>query len=330
MSMTRRDFMGSAAAFGGLSLAAGCVTPPPAPAEPVACAKKSTLWCRCCRPGRVALQMYSIRNYIKANGMAKALKAVADAGYEGVEFAGYFDHTAADLKAMLADNGLIPVSTHIHNSKYGFDTKNWKYDKDVLAKTCEFELSYGNSMIICPGGGNMPKGVKWSSRDSKPAKDIDYFIKRLCDFYNKAAYDAATYGCKIGLHNHQWEFFLKTTKGETFWDYFFSNTDERVQMEQDVGWTTCAGADPCEQYVKYPHRAIALHAKENSGNNPKKFDAILGKPGEPGAKGVDWDRLFKVTDADGVKWYIVECERHADSFEAVIPSFEFLKSKERV
>lgn len=66
------------------------------------------------------------------------------------------------------------------------------------------------------------------------------------------------------------------------------------------------------------------------GKDVKAFDAILGQPGRPGAKGVEWDRLFKATDADGVSWYVVECERHADSLDAVRPSFEFLKSKGRV
>ena len=70
------------------------------------------------------------------------------------------------------------------------------------------------------------------------------------------------------------------------------------------------------------------------GKNVKKFDAILGKPGcdadgKPCATPVDWDGLFPVTDADGVEWYVVECERHANSLEAVKPSFEFLKSKGR-
>ena len=102
-------------------------------------------------------------------------------------------------------------------------------------------------------------------------------------------------------------------------------------MEQDVGWTTCAGEDPCAQFVKYPGRSLTIHAKENGmGKGVKKFDAILGQPGQPGAKGVEWDRLFKATDADKIKWYVVECEKHEDSLMAVKASFEFLKSKGRV
>ena len=144
-------------------------------------------------------------------------------------------------------------------------------------------------------------------------------------------------GCKIGLHNHTWEHVIKMTDGTSFWDYFFSNTTKDVCMEQDVGWTTCAGdmipgLTPIAQYKKYPHRSPTLHAKENGmGKNVKEFDAILGQPGKPGATPVDWDGLFPVTDADGVQWYVVECERHFDDINgAVIPSFNFLKGKGRI
>jgi hypothetical protein len=70
------------------------------------------------------------------------------------------------------------------------------------------------------------------------------------------------------------------------------------------------------------------------GKGVKKFDAILGKPGcdENGklcATPVPWDELFPVTDADGVKWYVVECEKHEDTFDAIKPSFDFLRSKGR-
>ena len=169
----------------------------------------------------------------------------------------------------------------------------------------------------------------------------DDWWKYLTEYYAKAAEDAAKFGCKIGLHNHAWEFQMKLSDGTTVWDYFFKNTPANVCMQQDVGWTTSAGYDPCEQYVKYPHRSPSLHAKENGclyapdykREWAENFDAILGKPGtfKDGRKvqGVDWDRLFKASDADGVKWYVVECEKHEDSLMAIDASFKFLKSKGR-
>ena len=305
MNTSRRNFIGGLVAGGAMTAVSGC---------------------RCLRPlfckrSRVALQLYSIRDYIKKNGLAKSLAEVAKAGYEGVEFAGYWDFKPAELKKMLDDNGLVACGTHV-----GRDS----FSPEKFAATCEFELGYGNNTIICPGDGNMPPGASWDDPKQKSSQEIDDFIKKLCDYYNEAAGNFAKYGCSVGLHNHQWEFFVKMQDGTSYWDYFFTHTDNSVLMEQDVGWTTCAGFDPCEQYLKYPHRSRTLHAKENGmGPNVKEFDAILGKPGVPGAVGVDWDRLFPITDADGVDWYVVECERHCDSFDAVIPSIEFLRSKGR-
>ena len=63
------------------------------------------------------------------------------------------------------------------------------------------------------------------------------------------------------------------------------------------------------------------------GKQVKAFDAILGKPGKPGATPVDWDGLIPVTEKDGVEWYVVECERHQDDLSAVLPSYNFLKAK---
>lgn len=295
MQMNRRAFLGTTLAAGAAAATRGFG----------AC----SCGCACSQPVQVAVQLYSIHKYIKGkDGLAKALQEVAKIGYKGVEFAGYYGASADEIKKMLADAGLVACGTHVGRAEFG---------PDKIKATCEFNLAYGNSFICCPGGGNFPgKG-----------ENLDDFMKMLVDYYNTAAETAATYGCKIGLHNHKREFELKLSNGQTYWDYFFSQTTDNVCMEQDVGWTTAAGRDPCIQYAKFPHRSPTLHAKEN-GMGSKKFDAILGQPGD-GAVGVAWDRLFPVTDADGVKWYVVECERHFDSLMPITESFKFLQSKGR-
>ena len=325
MNMTRRNFLGASALAGAAFLAPGCCCP---------CGT---------RYGKVAVQLYSLKDYIggnkKANlkgvGLEKGLADVRAIGFEGVEFAGYYGFKPCELKKMLADNGLKVCGTHVGNSSYGFDVKKGTFNADVLKKTCEFETAYGNTTIICPGGGNIPPGIQWSTGQggsaSKPSKEIDEFTKKLVDLYNQAAVVAKTMGCKIGLHNHTWEHGVKMLNGVSFWDYFFTNTCKDVCMEQDVGWSTCAGVDCCEQYAKYPFRSPTLHAKENGmGKNVKQFDAILGQPGKPDAVPVPWDKLFVASDKNKVEWYVVECERHFDDPKgAVAPSFAFLKSKGR-
>lgn len=323
MNITRRNFLGASALAGAAFLAPGCCS-------------------SCCgtRYGKVALQLYSLKDYIggdkkrktKGVGLEKGLADVRAIGFEGVEFAGYYGFKPCELKKMLADNGLKACGTHVSNDQYGFDVKKGTFNPDVLKKTCAFETGYGNTLIICPGGGNIPPGASWSTgrggEPCKPTKEIDEFTKKLVELYNKAAVVAKEMGCKIGLHNHTWEHAVKMTDGTSFWDYFFTNTCNDVCMEQDVGWSTCAGVDCCEQYVKYPFRSPTLHAKEN-GMDKKEFNAILGQPAE-GATPVPWDRLFVASDKNKVEWYVVECERHFDDPNgAVKPSFQFLRSKGR-
>lgn len=326
MNITRRNFLGASALAGAAFLAPGCCS-------------------SCCgtRYGKVALQLYSLKDYIggdkkrktKGVGLEKGLADVRAIGFEGVEFAGYYGFKPCELKKMLADNGLKVCGTHVSNDQYGFDVKKGTFNPDVLKKTCAFETAYGNTLIICPGGGNIPPGASWSTgrggEPCKPSKEIDEFTKKLVELYNKAAVVAKTMGCKIGLHNHTWEHGIKMMDGTSFWDYFFTNTCQDVCMEQDVGWSTCAGVDCCEQYVKYPFRSPTLHAKENGmGKDVKTFDAILGQPGKPDATPVPWDRLFVASDKNKVEWYVVECERHFDDPNgAVKPSFQFLRSKGR-
>jgi len=333
MNFSRRDFFSALGIGAAAAALPGCCCPPPPPRR--ACGPKKA---------KIALQLYSLNQYIPRVGLDAALENVAAVGYTGVEFAGYYQYEKdpKGLRKALANAGLRPCGTHVGNDQYGFDTKAWKYDPEVLKKTCDFNMAYGNNLVICPGGGNIPPGADWSTgrggEPCPPSQAIDDFAKKLCEFYNKAAADAAKLGCLIGLHNHTWEHCVRMLDGTSFWDYFFTNTDPAVCMEQDVGWTTCAGdmiagVDPMVQYAKYPHRSPTLHAKENGmGKEVVKFDAILGRPGCD-AKGVvcatpvDWDALIPASEKDGVRWYVVECEQHFEDLSAVLPSYNFLKAK---
>ena len=298
MNISRRNFLSGLGAGAAAMALPGCKCP------------------FCCGPNaKIAVQLYSIRSYAHKVGIEKALADLAAIGYKGVEFAGYYGKDAKTLRKLLDDNGLVACGTHVSKSAFG---------PEEIKKTAEFNLTLGNNLLISPGGGNFPPKPK---EGEKPVA-LEDWMKYLCDYYNKAAEDAAKLGCKVGLHNHMSEFHLKLKDGTTYWDYFFSHTSPAVCMEQDVGWTTCAGYDPKEQYRKYPHRSPTLHAKENGmGRGVKEFDAILGQPGKPGATPVDWDGLIPVSEADGVEWYVVECERHSDSLAAVKPSYDFLKAK---
>jgi sugar phosphate isomerase/epimerase len=212
MNLSRRHFIGGLGAAGASLALPGC----------------------CCCGGapkaKVALQLYSIRHYIgglkdkegkvlrPGVGLAQTLKDVAAIGYKGVEFAGYYGNDAKTLKAMLDDAGLVACGTHVHKEAFS---------PEKLKETCEYNLAYGNNLLISPGGGNTPQGFNWGNPGSA---QFDDFFKELTEYYAKAAEAAEKYGCRVGLHNHQWEFQYRMADGRTMWDYFFSNTPKSVVM----------------------------------------------------------------------------------------------------
>ena len=296
MEVSRRSFLGSALAAAAM----------PAFAAGAPSGTKT----------KVAVQLYSIRDYINPAkggiGLPKALEEVAKIGFKGVEFAGYWGYSAKELRKMLADNGLVGMGTHVGRMELA---------PNKIDCTLEFNLTFGNSFVTCPGGGMRP--------DKSYTGTMDAWWEKIVAFYAEAAETARKYKCRIGYHNHSWEHQEKT-HGTTVWDYFFSNTPKEVCMEQDVGWTVTAGGNPCEWFRKFPRRSPAIHAKEVFA---KGAPGILGQPGTEAdgspRKGVDWDELFKTTDADGVEWYIVECETNPRTLESIDKSFAFLKAKGR-
>ena len=57
------------------------------------------------------LQMYSLRD-ITGEDLKGALEKVSKIGYKGVEFAGFFGHSAEEVKSWLDEYGLTVTGTH--------------------------------------------------------------------------------------------------------------------------------------------------------------------------------------------------------------------------
>src|SRR5438093_11096113 len=78
----------------------------------------TTLFCKVPRTAhsarleKVGLQLYTVRDKMKEDFEA-TLARVAEIGYKEVEFAGYFDHAPADVRAILDRHGLSAPSTPV-------------------------------------------------------------------------------------------------------------------------------------------------------------------------------------------------------------------------
>ena len=226
----------------------------------------------------IALQLYSVREDCKQD-LPGALKAVADMGYDGVEFAGYYDRAAEELRTMLDDLGLICCGSHL-----GLDTLLG----DELMKTVEFNKTLGNPFLICPG---LPE----ERRNSRTA------WLETAGVFNEISAKVRPLDMWTGYHNHHIEF--TEMDGELPWDTFFGNTDKDVVMQLDTGNALHGGADVVPFLERYPGRALTVHLKEYSTSNDK---AIIGE-GD-----IRWDEIFTLCETTGAtQWYIVEQESYA-------------------
>jgi len=226
----------------------------------------------------IALQLYSVREDCKKD-LPGVLKKVAAMGYAGVEFAGYHDYSAKDLRRMLDDNGLKAAGTHT-----GIQTLLG----DEFEKTVDFNKTLGNPYLIVPG---LPEEY----RNSIAA------WKKTAGLFNDIAKRAKKVDMRVGYHNHSHEF--QTMDGEYPWDAFFGTAKKDVVMQLDTGNALHGGADVTPFLERYPGRAITVHLKEFSKTNDK---AIIGE-GD-----VRWAKIFDLCESIGkTKWYIVEQESYA-------------------
>lgn len=226
----------------------------------------------------IGVQLYSVREDC-ARDLPGTLAAIANIGYAGVEFAGYYGYSAKDLRQMLDQNGLKCCGTHI-----GLDTLLG----DQFEETVEFNLTLGNRYLVVP----------WIAPERRSSLSA---WKETAALFNEIAEKLAPYHLLVGYHNHGVDFEL--VEGVAGFEVFFSHARPEVMMQIDLGNAWHGGADPLPYMRRYPNRLVTIHLKEYSTSNPQ---AIIGE-GE-----IPWSEVFDICERSGsTEWYIVEQESYA-------------------
>ena len=225
----------------------------------------------------IGLQLYAVRDEC-ARDLPGTLSAVAAMGYAGVEFAGYYGHTASQLRAMLAERGLQCCGTHTQlNALLG----------DELPRTIEFNLALGNPYVVVP---SLPAERRVSRATWADSAKL----------LNAIAAQLQPHGLRLGYHNHRVEF--QAVDGELPWDIIFRDADPSLIMQLDMGHTLEGGSDPVAVLHRYAGRATTVHLAEHSARDEL---ALLGEGDVP------WrDVLAACESVGGTQWYIVEQERY--------------------
>lgn len=180
--------------------------------------------------------------------MRLALKKVAEMGYKYIEFAGFFDYTAEQIKIWLDEFGLVCSGTH---------TGINQLEPDCIDKTISYHKAIGCDNLIVPG-------CDWSTREK-----TDAVIKTLDEAQKKLAEN----GIRLGYHNHSMEF-MPTADGIVFEDEVINRTS--VELEIDTFWLFNAGLDVIAYLEEHKDRIKVIHLKDGipSVDENKNYEMV--------------------------------------------------------
>ncbi len=186
---------------------------------------------------KVGIQLFGVRNSMKED-FEGTLKAIADMGYEYVEFAGYYDKSAEQIKEALGKYGLKCVS--VHQSLDFYDE-----DPDSAA---EFLKSFGVKYSVIP----------WYKKEHLAGSDEwESTVKR----FTKVAEVLKAHGMKLGYHNHEFEF--ETYDGKYLHDHIFEAVPaDLIDPEFDTCWVHYAGLNPVDKIREFNGRVEVVHLKD--------------------------------------------------------------------
>lgn len=231
----------------------------------------------------VGLQIYSVRA-LMAKDFDGTMAKIRGAGYEVLEAAGYYDHTAADFKKALDKNGMRCVSTH----------HTLKVLQTELDKWIEYGHAIGLEYMVCSSSGGVHRDP--AGKGEPTLDDWRYIASEL----NRIGEKVKAAGMTFGVHNHTPE--LATIDGVMIYDELLKLTDPKlVVFEMDAGWVYASGHNPVDYLTKMPERFPLMHVKDMiKGADGKEKITVLGKGG------IDYRPIMRA--AKGLKYYFVEQE----------------------
>ncbi len=199
----------------------------------------------------LGLQLYSVREMLPTD-YEGTLKQIAALGYRQVEAAGFYNHSASQVRKSMQNAGLQCVSAH-----YSYNDLHAKFD-EVLA----FNKELGVGTIICssPGFKNPARLKNLKHGDWANAFTLEDW-RWNAEQFNKFGEKVHAAGMKFGYHNHTMEF--QKQDGVVPYIELIRLTDpSMVTMEMDCGWVVVGGGNPIELLQRYPTRISMLHVKD--------------------------------------------------------------------
>jgi sugar phosphate isomerase/epimerase len=244
---------------------------------------------------RIGLQLYTVRRELEKD-FEGSLHRVAALGYKEVEFAGYYNRTPQQVKAILDKNNLTAPSAHTQ-------LQGLRQNLDQLIEAAHV---IGHRYLV----------LAYLNPDERKTLD-DY--KDVIESLNKAGETCRKAGVQLAYHNHDFEF--PAINGVVPYDLMLKETNPQlVKMELDLYWITKAGQSPAKYFAAQPGRFALAHVKDMD-NTPKKFFTEVGR----GV--IDFNRLLPQAKKAGIKHFFVEQDETPGSpFDSIKISYDYLRA----
>ncbi|MEV6246681.1 sugar phosphate isomerase/epimerase [Streptomyces sp. NPDC051742] len=268
--LSRRNMLGVAAGATAAALLGAAATPAAATAGASAGTSPETRGNGHGRPvlppGRLGIQLYSLRDKVATLGFAAVFAELQKYGYDEVEYAGYGQGAAgplslAELRSLTRDHGLRGIGSHV--GYYSADPKAYTFAQN-LDRVLDDAAALGLPHIGTASG-------PW-----RYGSTVDGW-KRCAEEFNRFGAAARERGMKFYQHNHSEEFSFATDRPDVrLYDVLLAETDpDLVHLEMDVFWAyvgqhrystrpdgTPAPFDPLDYVLAQPHRFPLFHVKD--------------------------------------------------------------------
>jgi sugar phosphate isomerase/epimerase len=244
------------------------------------------------RPDQIAVQLYTLRE-LAAEDLAGTLRAVSGAGFRAVELAGLPPIDAAQLRDLLAGEGLTPVGAHESLERLRADLDGLLWRMTVI----------GCPRIIVP---SLPEAERTDTAG----------VRRLADELGRMASICVERGIRLGYHNHAFEF--EPLDGTTIWQVLVDTLPQDVELELDVYWAAIGGQDPVEVIHGLDDRLRLLHMKDVAAG-PERNDVA------PGDGILPWPAIVSAATVRGVDWYVIERDDPTDAVDQVTRGLNYLR-----
>ena len=264
----------------------------------------------------IALQLYSVRDDMAADfeGTLKKVKAL---GYDGVEFAGLYGHTAAEVKKMCQELGLNPISAHVPF-----------VDMMANPNLLETYAEIGCEFVVIP----------YLTEEYRPGAEK---FQEVIDGARMLGEKAKALGMQLAYHNHDFEFVK--LDGEYALDILYKEVPaDLLQPQIDTCWVNVGGENPAEYIRKYAGRIEILHLKDFAGQKSENMYALIGidddkkkeASGEfefrPVGMGVqNFPAILDAAEQSGIRWVVVEQDNPSmgkTPLECAEASIQYLKT----